>query len=468
MKTRRGGAVARVPGSVLALWMLFAGSGVPAEPLTLDEAVAASREASQAVERARLDIAAAVAGRRQARASFGPRVDANAGAAYSTNPPEGITIATGAFGTVTDPTSTFPTRVPDRPIVLVPDPDNVGFSATMGIEQPIFTWGKLTAAQDAAAAALDASMARHNESVRELRRSVTLAYAGVAAGRESVPLVEEITGMLESRALDAARRLDAGAATRADLLTEEARLATARAQLVRARQGLLTAESNLRRLLGRDFGDLAGIEAPGDLPPEDDLVEAAHSDDPRLTELRATTRQAEVQLRVASASRPFLPDLGLRVQAEVRGQRVPFLEANWIDSWDGNVTVSIGASALIYDGGRNTADVEIAHARYQQALSAVTEYADALPLQVRRAVERYLVAQAAMAEAEARAASAREQERVAQAAFDNEVISRSELTAARLAVPEARLATVAARLDMSLALADLEYLVGPLSGVSGH
>ncbi len=452
----------------LALGILTAPRDGYAEGLTLDEAVAAAREASQSVERARLEIDAAVAGRRQARASFGPRVDANVGAAYATNPPEGITIPTGAFGTVTDPTSTFPARVPDRPIVLVPDPDPLGFSASIAVEQPLFTWGKLAAAQDAASAAIEAGMARHDQSVRELRRAVTLAYAGVASGRESALLVEEIVAMLESRALDAARRLDAGAATRADVLTEESRLATARSQLVRARQGALTAEASLRRLLGREFGELAGIEAPWRLPEECDLVEAARSADPRLTELRATTRQAEVRLRVASASRPLLPDLGLRVQAEVRGQRVPFFEANWVDAWEGNVTVSVGASALIYDGGRSRADAGIAQSQYQQALSAVTEYADGLPLQVRRAVERYLVAQAAGAEAEARAANAREQERVAQVAFDNEVISRSELTAARLAVPEARLAAVAAHLDLSLALADLEYLVGPLSGVSGH
>ncbi len=449
--------------------MLLAASSVAhAEPLTLGEAVAGAREASQSVERARLEIDAAVAGRRQARASFGPRVDANVGAAYATHPPEGITIPTGAFGTVTDPTSTFPTRVPDRPIVLVPDPDNVGFSATMGIEQPVFTWGKLTAAQDAATAALEASMARHDQSVRELRRTVTLAYAGVAAGRESVPLVEEVVAMLESRVADATRRLEAGAATRAEVLGEEARAASARAQLVRARQGLLTAEWNLRRLLGREFGELAGIEVPHSLPEESDLVEAARSADPRLTELRATTRGAEVQLRVAGASRPFLPDLGLRVQAAVRGQRVPFVEANWIDTWDGNVTISIGASALLYDGGRSRADVDVARARYHQALSAVSEYADALPLQVRRAVERYLIAQASTAEAAARTANAEEQRRVAQVAFDNELISRSELTGARLAVPEARLAAAAAHLDLSLAFADLEYLVGPLDTGLSH
>ena len=460
---RRRSARSRIRAAVVICALVVPAIAAHAQPsLTLDEAIEAARQTSQALERSRLGIDAARAGRAQARASFGPRVDASAGAAYLANPPDGITIPAGAFGTVPDPLSTFPALVPERPVVIVPDPENLGLSARVEVQQPIYTWGKLHAAHDAALAALDASMARHAQSEREIRRSVTLAYAGIVAGRASVPLVETIAHRLEDRAEDARRRFDAGAVTRSEVLTEESRVASARLQLVRARQGLESTEAALRRLIGREFSHLAAVDPPPELPSEHGLLDDAHANDPRLRELRATSEQAAVQVRVATASRPFLPDIGFRIQAEVQGQRVPFIQANWIDTWRANLTISIGASALIYDGGASSAEQRSARAVYRQSLSAVTEYVDSLPLQVRRTVEHYRIAEAMLAESEARIASAEEQRRVARVAFENEIITRAELIGAEVGVLEARLTEVGARLELSVAFAELEYLIGPL------
>ena len=431
-------------------------------PLALREAVEAATVTSRSLERARLGIDVARADLALARASFGPSVSADAGAAWIANPPDGITIPAGDLGTLTDPLSTFPTLVPDRPIVLVPDPDNLGFQASFQLTQPLYTWGKLRAARDAAVSGLSASVARYGETERELRRTVTLAYAGVIAGRESVPVVEDLAALLDDRLADARRRYEAGDVTRSAVLTAESRLATARLQLVRSRQGLRSAEESLRWLTGLDFGALDPIGPVVRLAEETELIRRAVARDPRLDELRATSEQASVQLRVAEASRPLLPDVGLDLRAEVRGQRIPLLEANWVDSWNANLTISIGASARILDSGRNAAEQVRAGAQYRQALSAVTEYRESIPLQVRAALERYLIAKAMLAESEAKAAAAEEQRRVAQVAFDNEILSRAELLGARIGVLEAQLTAVAARLELDRGRADLEYFVGPL------
>ncbi|MFW5738200.1 MAG: hypothetical protein ACOCYX_04750, partial [Spirochaetota bacterium] len=75
-----------------------------------------------------------------------------------------------------------------------------------------------------------------------------------------------------------------------------------------------------------------------------------------------------------------------------------------------------------------------------------------------------LVAQATLAEAQARAASAVEERRVAEVSYENELITRGELLGARVGVLEAMLSSVAARGQMAGSLAELEYLAGPLSG----
>ncbi|MFW5742991.1 MAG: TolC family protein [Spirochaetota bacterium] len=444
-----------------ALIALLAAARLSAqEPLTLEEAIELAQGASQPLERSRLEVTGARAGVAEARAARGPSLDASAGAAWLANPPEGITIPAGEFGTVTDPGSTFPTRVPDQPIELVPDAERLGLSASLTVEQPLFTWGKLVAGEDAAQAGLEASESRRELARRDVRRAVVSAYAAVAAARASEPLVAEIVSILEERLGDARERLDAGAITRRAVLAEEAVLAEAEVQLARARQGMRTAEMTLEWLVGREVGEVAGIDLPDSLAEEARLVERARDGHPRLAELRATARQAEVGLRVTEASRPPLPDIGLNVKAEVQGQRVPFVQANWIDTWDANLTVSIGASATLYDGFANAAQQNDARSQYDRALSAVAEYDDSLALQIRRHLERYHVAQASLREAQARVASADEERRVAEAGYENELVTRGELLGARAGVLEAELASVAARLEMAQSLAEVEYLAG--------
>ena len=434
-----------------------------ARALSLSDAIRLAVEASQSLERGDLEIDAARAGLDRANAAFGPLISGSAGVAFLGDPPEGISIPAGEFGTANDPTSTFPTLIPDSPVVLVPDAENLGLSVSVQLDQTLFTWGKLEAGREAATAEIDATTSRKAQSERDLRRSVSLAFAGVLAGRDSVRLLREAVTLLEARVADAQERFDAGAITRSGVLAEQASLATLRTQLVRTEQGLRSAEASLEWLVGEPVEELAAISLPDALPAEDELVAAAIAGDPSLSELRARSTQAEVQLRVAEASRPWLPDIGLSVSAEVQGQRIPFLQANWIDSWDADLTISIGASASLYDSGANAADQASAQAQYGQTLSAIAEYEAALPLQIRAEVESFLVAQARAEETRIRRETAVEQERIAVVSFENELITRADVLGAQAAVIEADLTAIAVELERAQAFFDVEYLAGPIA-----
>jgi HAE1 family hydrophobic/amphiphilic exporter-1 len=437
--------------------------GAPS-PLNLSRAVELATDASQTLIRNSLEIDVARAGVDKADAAFGPTITGSAGFAWLGNPPEGISIPAGTFGTVSDPTSTFPSPLPPDPVVLVPDAERLGLSATVELQQTIFTWGKLDAARDAAVAEVAASLARRDQSGRDLRRTVSLSYAGVLAGRDSFELLRRMVELLEARLEEAEERFDAGVVTRSFVLDEQATLARVQTQLVRTEQGLRTAEGTLAWLLGEPVGELEAVGYPERLPTEAELERRAREFNPDLAELRARSDQAAVQVRVAEASKPFLPDLGLRVRAELQGQRVPLLQANWIDSWNADLTISIGASATLFDSGANAADRASAEAQYGQALSAIAELEDSLPIQLRRVIESYLVAEASEAEANASYASASERARIAEVSFENELITRADVLGAQTAVLEAELAQISARLDRGRSLIELEYLVGPLSG----
>jgi outer membrane protein TolC len=431
-------------------------------PLTLDQAVAAALEASQETTRARLDVAAARAGVAESRAGFGPSVTASGGLAWIANPPDGVTLPTGALGTAPDPTSTFPQPVPDQPFVLLPDPENLGISLSVRLEQTLYSWGKLQSARAAAEAELVATGARLQMTRREVRRTVSESYIGLAIARESLPLVEEIVTLLRDRLSDRERQFEEGAVTRSAVLTDRALLAGGQTQLVRIEQGIAAAVAALAWLTATEQPLVALPQAPVELPAEAVLVARAGGDHPRLSELQAQQEQAQIQVDVLEASGAFLPDIGLTVEVETQGQRVPLLQANWSDTWDSNLQISIGARMLLFDNGRNEAAIEGARAQAAQAGSGVAEFRDTLPLQVRRALADYEIARARVAETEARLEDAAEQERNARVSFENGLIPRRDLLGAALQTKEAELSRLAALQSLWTAFLTLEELAGPL------
>ncbi|MFW6289178.1 MAG: TolC family protein, partial [Spirochaetota bacterium] len=371
----------------------------PPEPLSLEAAVDRAREASQSLERSRLEIDVARAELAQARASLLPQIAANLGLAHIGNPSQAVTIPAGAFGVVPGPSAGQFIPIPDDEVEVFPEKENLGISASVEIDQPIFTSGKLRSGVDAALVAVETS-----------------------------------------------------ALTRADVLSEQSRYASARLELVRARQALATGEANLVWLIGAEPGELEALDLPGEPPDEAELVERARAGHPRLDELRMTASRAAIGVEAAAAASLMRPDVGLRVKAEVVGQTFPFVEDEWKESWDANLTISVGTSATVFDGGSSRARRETAEARLAGARSAITEFSDSL--------ERYFVAQAVVSEVRAQLAAAEEQVRVARVSFENELITRSDVLGARLGVLEAQLAAIGAELDGVRAMAEIEYLAG--------
>ncbi len=447
---------------VLVLLVVAVSAGAQSgEVLSLERAISLALDTSQALERSQLEIEAARSGLDKANSAFGPSVSGSAGVAYLADPPESVSIPAGAFGAAPDPVSMEITPIPAEPVVLVPDVENLAYSLSVSLQQTIFTWGKLTAGREAAQAEIEATLSRRGQSERDIRRSASLAFAGVYYGRSSLDLLRQTEELLTARVADARERFETGVVTRGAVLTEEASLAGLRTQIVRTAQSVRSAEASLAWFTGvAEIGELSPIGFPESIPPEDDLVGRAVSYDPSLSELRSRTTQALVQATLARASRPLLPDIGLTVTAEVQGQTLPFVESDWDDSWDADLTISIGASANLFDSGANAADRAAAEAQYGQALSAVAEYESALPLQVRSAVEAYLIADARIAESAIRLDGAVEQARVATVSFENDLITRADALSARAAVLEAELSAIAAELAKAQAYFELIFLSG--------
>lgn len=420
--------------------------------LTISQVRRLALDADQRIVRADLQLRSDGASVAAARAAFGPTVDGSFGLAYLVNPPEVPVIPGSVVGQADD-------------IPLGDDPTNWGLNVGIDVSQALFTWGKLRAGLVVAQAGLAASAAARRQSERDVLRDAELGFASVQASRESLPLLEELANVQLQRLQTVQSQFDAGAAARLAVLEQEALLAGTRLQLVRAEQQTTTAEASLLRLLGSQLDALPALtpwRAGESLPDEAELVEVALETVPAGDEFKALAEQALVQVDLANASRPFRPDIGLSISGAL--QTASLFEADsfeeWRDAFTSDLTISIGVTVGLFDGGTASSQVVQAETQYNQALSAAADLAESLPLQIRIQVEAYYSAQAALAEAVAREASATEAARVSRVSFENDLVTEAAVLGASIGVLDAQLAAVSARLQMLTALSELRWVTG--------
>lgn len=432
-------------------------------PLGLMDAVGAALEQSSAVQRRQAELGKAAAVLREANARFLPLVEIQGSASYLTNPPEGITINRGQFGVAPSANSPTPAPLPPEDYVLVPDTESTYFKLTTTLTQPIFTWGKLRAAQRVAqggqAIAVDDLRAAREETVRSVRQ----AWWGAVLGRDSAAALREAEVLLASAVEDTERSLEAGDAVVENVLDARARLARVRSQRVQAEEAEASARASLAWLMGRETveGDLRAewSRAPSALDAGE-IARKALASSTGLANLDRRLRQAAEAVKIQEATGPFRPDLALSVTLDITGQRVPFLDANWIDTWDAGLVISIGAKTSVLDFGRASARTESARSDQRLAEAGRDEMARGLRVQAQVVVESLRNAQAAVEEKEIALELATERARGAQIAFENDLASRADAQGAQVLAIGARIELLLARYQRETALAEMDYLQG--------
>lgn len=193
------------------------------------------------------------------------------GAAYETNPE--LAAARAAVRQVDE---TLPiARTGMRPSVdgsvnfsqdLDDQLDDFGRVTQSGVRiaQPVWAGGRVQAQIDAADAQVGAARERLRAVENQIIADTVAAYAEVLATREEVTLNQNQVRVLEQQLRASSDRFEVGDLTRTDVAQSQARLETARANLVAAEGNALTAEQAYIRLVGRPPANLEPLPA---LPP---------------------------------------------------------------------------------------------------------------------------------------------------------------------------------------------------------
>lgn len=360
----------------------------------------------------------------------------------------------------------LPFALPDRIIVSPNYYDN--FSFRLGVQQPVFTGGRLRAGAEAAK--LDAGAARYDleKDRNELLYALRSSYWSLYGVMEVERALGEGVRRAEAHLADVRNFFEQGLLTRNDVLRAEVRLSQARLARLDTATAVDAAAVRLNSLTG--------------LPLDTEVRPTTRPEEAGPSEAGPPSESGEVDALVGRAfeRRPELKSLDLRVKAGqagvtvARAGRYPqvLLTGNYYDlrpnprvlpardkfysTWDVGVTLSMD----LWDWGAVAGRTRQAKARLAQAEDALGLIRDGVAVEVRQARLELGRARERIAVAREAAAQAAENLRVAGERFREGVALNADVIDAQVTSAEAETALTRSLVELELARARMRRALG--------
>lgn len=179
---------------------------------------------------------------------------------------------------------------------------------------PLWTFGKLPAARDAARAGIHAAQADQTRVRSQLRYDVRRAYFALQLALDLQQMVDETLPQLREAAAHLDEQLDEGDTdvSQMDRWRMQAALAEVEARAADVQRLETTARAALRTLTGRErvrVPECPSAPVELELEPLESYVHQAREDRPEVRMLEAAVSAREAAVRVAQAG--FFPDFGI-------------------------------------------------------------------------------------------------------------------------------------------------------------
>jgi len=395
-------------------WALGVAVALPAAAHgeTLEEALAQAYannpalKADEASSRAADEVVA------QARAQYGPSVSARGSYGYTEN-----------------------RFVPSR---ISPQQDGFGFEYSVGVTQPIFTSGRLTAQLKQAKAGQGVSREVLRATRLNLLAAVVGTYVSVLRDEQLVAIAEENVLILRDQFDETQARFDKRFATATDLNQTQNRLSFGQAQLEIARGNLLASRNAYRNLVGHYPGDLTRVPPLPALPESlEAALSIANSENPSLRIARLSEEASRASLALARAERGPDVSVGASVsRAPLSPERDSLRQIT--TQAQVSVTVPVYTSGLLVARvreaeQRNDADNQLIEQSSRDVREQIASTWDSLSA-TRRAIPIY---QAAVDAAREAVEGVRKQQRAGQATSLDVLDTTRDLLTSRTATAQA-------------------------------
>jgi outer membrane protein len=419
-------------GALLASVAAFAATSAPLpQPLTLDAALAHALEHSPTLLRTREQI------REQ----------------------EGVLVTARAARLPTVAASGSAARVDDARLES-PVARDESWSVDVSVSQVLYAGGGLQAQERGQRDQLEAARLAYQAAVSDTLLTVRQQFYGVLLARELIGVQEEALVVLENELRYARSRHAAGTGSDFDLLRAEVAVATAKPDLIRARNAYQTAQDTLRTTLGASAPAASELGVQGELivPAREvilaDAVAAARAHRPELA--RQERLLAAAEQGVTGARSGYRPTVAAVAGYAWNKPSLTTTAASHLHGW----SAGLQASWNIFDSKATAGKVTQARSREQQARYAVEETQLAIELEVRTAYSRVVEAREVLRASEQVVTQARESLRLAQARYQAGMATQLDVLSAQSALTRARSNLAQAQHDHAVASASLQRATG--------
>jgi outer membrane protein TolC len=304
-----------------------------------------------------------------ARAGLNPTLSFSGSYSYLGFPPKGVTLEAGELGMIPIGPGI---PLPSEDTVFLEDTGNNYFRLGLILDQPLYTWGKLKGAVEAARGSEMIQQAALKGEERRLHAEISTLTATLSllqSMEEDLTAQEAIVPRLV-KIVD--QSLTEGFLLKEDLL--EVKIVAQ--QVVLSRQELDYRREKIMNRLSHltDQEDLAPSDlaltpplSPEDIPipSKESLIQGLISHNSDLLQLLKAVEVREELSQIASVEKTPLPNLGFRLELNYDHDTLPF---SGEDTTTGlSATASLSLQGTLYDGDRNKSKWETTQAREKEA-----------------------------------------------------------------------------------------------------
>jgi outer membrane protein TolC len=360
---------------------------------------------------------------------------------------EFIGIPAGALGLVAN------SAIPPRPLIISQGEKNFIVSGT-GLTQPLTELFKIKAGNDVARAELNASREKSRRVENDVALKVRELYYDILVVQSKQQAIEASIRATEDLQSERVQQVKFGSTLEVDLIESKA-------QLLQAKQDLLTIELQLSDLRLK-FNDIVGLALNSDIALDADVpspsesckreqcIKIALDSQPEITEARAEVEKASAGVR--AAKREYIPDIEAFARYSYQ-ENVPFLARNF-----GTFGVHFGYD--LFDGGKKRATLRERDAQLAQAKENLARISDEIEVRVQTAYNKLERTQQMIAVSRELLATRQEASRVAAQELQQGVYLRSQADAAAAQEFEARTLLLQSQLEYAQAQDELTDAIG--------
>ena len=323
------------------------------------------------------------------------------------------------------------------------------YAGMVSVTQPIFMGGKLISLYKIASANAEVKDLEYDKAVEDLEIQVDEYYWRVVSVENKYRLAKDYCKLLDTLYRNVGEMVDAGVATRGDLLKVQVKLNEAQMSVTKAENGLALAKMALAQLCGMpinsDFtvedADLDNLPVLADTAIDMELVYQKRSEMQMLQQAQVIGKEG-----VNIARSTFMPNIVANGGYLISNPNLlNGFEKEFGGMFYGGVMVNF---PLAHPTSFHS--MKLAKSKQREVEYQTEQAKELIKLQVTQISQQRLVAMKNYLQAESSIQSAEENMRLAQAAFDEGVLGASDLMGAQTAWMKAFSEKIDAAIDLKI------------------